>query len=191
MDSTSLWLLLVGLTALQRAFELRHSRRNLARLGPESRPADSRANWCALVVLQVLWLLGCAVEPLARGALARAPLLWTGLGLFAGGAALRLWCIHALGLRWNARARVDPALGVVTRGPYRWIRHPNYLGVLLELFGLSLAGNARWTAFLLVPPHLLVLHRRMRGEDVLLSALPGYGRSMGHKGALLPRIPRR
>jgi methyltransferase len=182
---------LVALTALQRLLELAYSRRNLRRLSPAARPADSPASWLALVVLQSLWLAGCVLEPFWRGALPAAGFFWGGLALFAVGELLRTWCILALGTRWNARARVDPSLSVVSSGPYRWIRHPNYLGVLLELVGLPLAGGAWWTLALAAPLHLAVFLRRIRGEDALLFALPGYAETMGRKGALVPRLLRR
>lgn len=180
--------IVVALTALQRGLELLLSRRNLGKLSPASRPADSRANWSTLVVLQVLWLAGCALEPAVRGRVPSAPLFWTGAALFLAGEALRTWCILTLGTWWNARARVDPGLAVVSTGPYRWIRHPNYLGVLLEAVGLPLAGGAWWTLVLLVPPTWFVLRRRIRGEDGLLFALPGYAAAMRGKGALVPRL---
>lgn len=182
---------LVVLTALQRLGELVHSRRNLRALSGASAAADSRGNWSALVVLQVAWLAGSALEPALRGSVAPPALFWTGLALFLAGEGLRTWCILTLGPWWNARASVDPGLAVVAHGPYRWIRHPNYLGVLLELLGLPLAGGAWWTLALLAPPHLLVLARRIRGEDRLLFALPGYARLMAGKGALWPRASRR
>src|SRR5262249_17442017 len=141
----------VVLTGLQRAFELVHSRRNLRTLSSASRAADSRANWIALVALQALWLAGCGLEPVVRGGLAGRRWLVAGGPLFVAGAVLRAWCIVTLGPRWNARARVDPALGVIASGPYRWLRHPNYLGVLLECVGLPLAGGAWATLGLLAP----------------------------------------
>jgi methyltransferase len=182
---------LVGLTALQRLLELRYSNANLRRLSPAARPADSSANWSALVALQSLWLGGCALEPALRGTLPGATCFWTGLVLFLAGEGLRTWCILTLGARWNARARVAPDLRIASRGPYRWVRHPNYLGVLLELVGLPLAGGAWWTLALSAPLQLAVLLRRIRGEDALLFALPGYAEAMGRKGALLPRWPHR
>jgi len=175
------------LTALGRLLELAHSRRNLVPMPRSAPAADSTANWVALVAAQVLWLGGCALEPALRGALPPAALSCSGLALFLAGESLRIWCIRTLGRAWNARARVDPGLTIVTNGPYRWIRHPNYLGVMLELVGLSLAGGAWWTLALSAPLHLSILLRRMRGEDALLFALPGYAATMGHKGALVPR----
>lgn len=182
---------LVALTALQRLGELVHSRRNQRALSGASAAADSRGNWSALVALQVAWLAGSALEPALRGAVAAPAPFWTGLALFAAGQGLRIWCILTLGPWWNARASVDPGLRVVAHGPYRWIRHPNYLGVLLEVLGLPLAAGAWWTLALLAPLHALVLARRIRGEDRLLFALPGYSEAMAGKGALWPRASRR
>jgi methyltransferase len=182
---------LLLLVALQRLLELRHSRRNLARLSSASLPADSRANWTVIVAAQALWLAGCALETALRGRVAPAPVFWGGIAVFSCGAALRLWCIRRLGPRWNARALVDPGLRVERGGPYRWVRHPNYLGVLLELVGLPLAAGAWVTLAVLLPVHVLALRARMRGEDELLLALPGYAETMGRKGALLPRLSAR
>jgi methyltransferase len=185
-----LWVLevLVSATALQRLLELGLSRRNLARLSSAARAADSLANWTVLVAAQVLWLAGCALEPALSGTLPPPAISWTGLAIFLAGALLRVWCIRSLGRAWNARARVDPGIRIVTSGPYRWIRHPNYLGVLLELVGLPLTGGAWWTLAFSAPLHVLVLVRRIRGEDALLFALPGYADAMGRKGALVPRL---
>jgi len=179
---------LVALTVLQRLLELLHSRANMHKQSSASRAADSAGNWAALVLLQGAWLAGTSLEPALRGSVAPAPLYWSGLTLFLAGELLRTWCIRSLGAAWNARARVDPDLSVVSSGPYRWIRHPNYLGVLLELVGLPLAGAAWVTLALLAPLHGLVLARRIRGEDALLMALPGYARAMSGKGTLLPRL---
>ena len=187
----SVYEVVVALVAVQRLVELVHSRRNLARLSSAARPADSSGNWSALVALQTLWLAGCALESALREVRPPASVFWAGAALFLAGEVLRTWCILVLGERWNARARVDPGLRFVSRGPYQWIRHPNYLGVWLEFVGLARAGGAWWTLALLVLPHALVFRRRIRGEDALLFALPGYPEAMGAKGALLPRLSRR
>lgn len=178
---------LVVLAALQRLGELVHSRRNLRRQGAD-RPADSSANWTVLVALQTVWLAGCAAEAAWRGRVPPTAVFLAGLSLFLAGEALRVWCIVTLGRAWNARARVAQDLTVVTGGPYRWIRHPNYLGVFLELVGLPLAGGAWITLAVLFPLHAVVFANRIRGEDRLLFALPGYAEKMSGKGALLPRL---
>jgi methyltransferase len=190
MTALVLYEAVVALAIAQRLAELVHSRRNQRRLAPGSHAADTRANWIALVAAQTAWIAGCALEPALRGTVAPRSAFVTGVALFLAGAALRTWCILRLGPAWNARARVDPGLRVVSSGPDRWIRHPNYLGVLLELVGLPLAGGAWWTLALTVPPHVYVLAQRIRGEDRLLYGVPGYAEAMAGKGALLPRLRR-
>ncbi|MAB78529.1 MAG: hypothetical protein CMJ89_04160 [Planctomycetes bacterium] len=179
---------LVGLLVVQRLLELLYSRRNQRRLSADSRSADKRGAWVAMVVLHALWLSGCAVEVHLRGAPTRAPLFWGGIGLLAAGQALRWWAIATLGSAWNARAVVDPQTRVVTSGPYRFARHPNYTGLLLELAGLPLATGAWVTAALTLPLHLVVLFRRIRNEERLLRDLPGYAREMESKGLFFPRL---
>jgi len=61
---------------------------------------------------------------------------------------LRYWSILSLGRAWNARAVVDPDLGFVESGPYRWIRHPNYLAVLLEFLAVPIVFGA-WRSWIL------------------------------------------
>jgi methyltransferase len=86
---------------------------------------------------------------------------------------LKLWAIRSLGDRWTYRVFVVPGAPLVTRGPYRWIRHPNYVAVIGELAGFAILVAARWTG----PVSLLVfgtlLRQRIRSEEQAL----GLGRS--------------
>ena len=186
--------LVIGVAAAvgaQRLFELRRSTSHLRARGGRGSRADSSGNWRLLVAAQTAWILGCAAEPLLRGRPPGWGFLGAGLALLGAGETLRLLCMRELGREWNARAVVPPDLAIVTSGPYRWIRHPNYLGVLLEVVGLGLAAEAWITLLVTGPLHVLVLRRRMRGEDALLERIPGYREAMGAKGALLPRFGRR
>ena len=70
--------------------------------------------------------------------------LW--LGLLAAAQVLRLWAILALGRRWNTRIIVVPQMKLVSRGPYRFIRHPNYLAVIIELIAIPTLCGAYFTA---------------------------------------------
>jgi methyltransferase len=183
---SSIVIAVAAAVGVQRLLELRTSRAHVRERGGTR--ADGLGNWRLLVVGQTAWILGCAAEPLLR---ARAPawgFLAAGLALLFAGEALRLLCMRELGREWNARAIVPADLAVVTSGPYRFIRHPNYLGVLLEVVGLCVAAEAWITLAGAGPLHLVVLRRRMRGEDALLAHVPGYREAMGAKGALLPRL---
>lgn len=189
------WLVFV---ALQRVSELVWSRHNL-RLATRcddgarvARAAGTPRDWywmiaahTALIVLPALeffWLDGGESPPGA----ARRWLFWSCLALFAGAQAVRYWTLSTLGRAWNARAVVVPALGVVSGGPYRWIRHPNYLAVLIEFNAVPLAVGA-WRAWILLALlHSPVLARRIRAEEALLADVPGYTDAMGNKGRFFP-----
>ena len=108
--------------------------------------------------------VGMALE----GALTRSPdvpMLVSGLVVFVVAKALKVWAIRSLGERWTYRVFVLPGSRLVTDGPYRWVRHPNYIAVVGELVGFALITNARYTggAALLIFAELL--RRRIRAEE--------------------------
>jgi methyltransferase len=119
--------------------------------------------------------------------------LWLGgaaaLGVVGAG-VLRVWAIRSLGKHWNVRVVDSTRLGVVTSGPYRFVRHPNYVAVFLELLLLPLVQGAWLTAALGSALHILVLRRRILLEEAVLMASPAYRASMGDKPRFLPRFER-
>jgi len=109
---------------------------------------------------------------------------WTGALAAAG---LRLWAIAALRDQWNVRAFVPQGLRVVDAGPYRWVRHPNYVAVALEFASLPVIGGAYWSAAGLSLLNGLLLWDRIRSEEALLDAVPAYRERMAGKPRFLPR----
>jgi methyltransferase len=100
---------------------------------------------------------------------------------------LRRSVIHALGDSWNVTAHVSPETRVVTSGPYRRLRHPNYTAVALEFACLPLVvGAVREAAFLSVAD-ALVLWPRVRAEEALLDSLPGYRDAFAGVPRFIPR----
>ena len=87
--------------------------------------------------------------------------------------ALRYWAISTLGRRWNTRVVVLPGRPLVSHGPYRLIRHPNYLAVVVEVAAVPLVYGAWWTALVFSAGNLLVLRTRLRVEDAALRAASG------------------
>jgi len=75
-----------------------------------------------------------------------APLWWVSLTVFGAAQGLRYWAITSLGKRWNTRILVLPGQPLVKTGPYRFIGHPNYVAVILELAAVPLVFGAWWTA---------------------------------------------
>jgi protein-S-isoprenylcysteine O-methyltransferase Ste14 len=92
---------------------------------------------------------------------------WLGVGLFAVGGALRLWPVFVLGRRFSGLVAIQPGHALVTSGVYGVIRHPSYLGLLVNALGWALAfrsGVGVLLTALLVPPLLV----RIRAEERLL-----------------------
>jgi methyltransferase len=118
------------------------------------------------------------------------PALVAGIGWMAALTAvvLRLSVIASLRGAWTVRALVPSDLPVVDRGPYRFIRHPNYVALGLEFLGLPLIGGAYASAIGLGVANALLLRRRILEEDALLMAIPAYRERMGDKPRFLPRV---
>jgi methyltransferase len=161
---------LVALLAAQRLAELRHSARNLTRSddGAPSSPGTYPAMVAAHVALFVI-----AGWP-RRGRSVPATVECIALAGVAAAVGLRLGVILTLGESWNVTAHVSPTTRVVTTGPYRWLRHPNYTAVALEFACLPIAVGAVREAVWLSLADAMVLWPRIRAEEALLDRLPGY-----------------
>jgi methyltransferase len=81
---------------------------------------------------------------------------------------LRWWCVASLGRRWNTLVIVVPSAPLVTRGPYRWLRHPNYVAVVTEGLALPLVHSAWLTALGFTLANAIVLGVRIRVENAAL-----------------------
>ncbi|MCT2537330.1 hypothetical protein NC661_00055 [Aquibacillus koreensis] len=95
-------------------------------------------------------------------------LLFIFLFVFLTTQLFRVWCIYSLGKFWNTKIIVLPGSNLVSRGPYRWIKHPNYLIVGIELFVIPLLFQAYLTALLFPILHLLLLRVRIPMEEKAL-----------------------
>jgi methyltransferase len=171
----------------QRLVELRISSRNRAALGQAEQASPS--TYPAMVAAHVA-LFGVCVWP-RRGR--RVPRV-VEIGALAGLAAatgLRLWVIRTLGTSWNVTAHVSPTMHIETDGPYRWVRHPNYVAVALEFACLPLAVGAVPEAVVLSLANALVLAPRIRAEERLLDALPGYRAAFAGVPRFIPNRGRR
>jgi methyltransferase len=153
--------------AAQRLVELwlcrRNRRRLLARGGREVRPDTYRP----MVALHVLFLAALAIEsyPWRVPADTRT---WACLGALATVTALRYWAIASLGEFWNTRIVVVPGTHLTRTGPYRFLRHPNYLAIVLEFLLLPLLMRAPVTLVLFSLANLVALRQRIRIEEEAL-----------------------
>jgi len=108
---------------------------------------------------------------------------------FSFAQVLRFWALRTLGAFWNISVMTsdESQRAFVSDGPYRFIRHPNYLVVIVEIASLPLLGGAVWTALLFSFLNGIVLYRRIPLEESHLFRIPGYREAMGMKGRFLPR----
>jgi len=116
----------------------------------------------------------------------RRPAVW--LAVLAAATGLRWWSIRSLGPQWNVRAAVPTDLRPIASGPYRWVRHPNYLAVILEFAALPMAGGAWVSAIGLSMLDGAVLFDRIRAEEELLFKAPGYAQAFSGKARFIPGI---
>jgi methyltransferase len=167
------YVLLVLAVGFERIAELvvslRHLRWSAARGGKEY----GAGHYPFMVVLHTGLLVACLVEAIV-GHRPFIPVLgWLMFVLVLASQALRWWCIRTLGPRWNTRVVVVPGLPLVTAGPYRWLRHPNYVAVVVEGAALPLVHTAWITAIVFTIVNALLLRVRIRTEESALDAAIG------------------
>lgn len=92
-----------------------------------------------------------------------------GAGVFLVAKALKYWAIASLGPRWTFRVLVPPGSRRIVGGPYRWISHPNYMAVALELTGVALAMHAGVAGPIGVAGFSVLMWRRVRIEEKALA----------------------
>ena len=161
-----------ALVGLQRLLELRHSRRNEARLRARGAVERGRGHYPAMVAVHALWLASILEEGLLRGP--EPPAWWpVALALFLLVQPLRYWAISSLGENWNVRILVVPGGRLVRSGPYRFFPHPNYVVVATEVLTLPLIFGAWTTAVVFSILNTVFFYVRIRAEDRALRELAG------------------
>jgi len=129
--------------------------------------------------LAEVWFLGRPFE------------LWAcvvSVGVLALATTLRVWTLRTIGRSWNVRVVVPNDIQIATTGPYRFIRHPNYLVVILEIAALPLFHNAWMSAIGLTLFNAIVLYYRIRTEEASLSKIPAWSAAMASRKRLIPGI---
>jgi methyltransferase len=168
-----LFVLAVGLVAIQRLLELRLSRRHERILRARGAVERGREHYPLMVALHVLWLLSTLVEGILRGP--GLPAYWPiPLALFLLVQPLRYWAILSLGEHWNTRVLVVPGTKLVRRGPYRYFRHPNYVVVFMEIATFPLIFGAWVTALIFSILNAALLYMRIREENRALAELANH-----------------
>ncbi len=160
-----LFILLIG---AERLVELVVSRRNARWSFANGGREFGRGHYPAMVSMHVLLLISCVAEV----ALLHRPFIpwlgWPMLVLVVGSTVVRWWCVAVLGKHWNPRLIVIPGAPLVTGGPYRWLHHPNYTAVAVEVAALPLVHSAWVTAIVFSVANAAILYVRIGWENKAL-----------------------
>jgi methyltransferase len=160
--SAANWLLMA--IAAARLAELGWGRANTRRLVAMGAVEAGAGHYPAMVVLHTAWLAGLAVRVIPGTPLQPEPLVLLGL-LVCG----RAWVLASLGRRWTTRILILPEAPLVHRGPYRWLRHPNYLVVAGELAVVPLVFGAADLAMAFSALNGAMLAHRITVENAALN----------------------
>ncbi len=158
----------VAAVALLRLHEVAVSRRHAAALRARGGVEYGAEHYPWMVALHAGWLAACPAEVWLCDRPFVPQLGVPMMAMFGLGVWLRWWAIRTLGERWTTRLIVVPGLQPVATGPYRWLRHPNYLGVVLELASLPLIHTAWITALIAGIANAAVLRERIRSEEAAM-----------------------
>jgi methyltransferase len=169
-DSRLLYTLLVALVAVQRLVELRVSRRHERALRARGAVEAGAGHYPVMVALHTLFLAACMAEVWLLGRPFLPSLGWPALAVLLLAQALRYWTISTLGERWTTRVLVPAGEPLVAAGPFRFVRHPNYLAVALEIAALPLVHAAWLTALSFSAANVVLLRVRIGVEERALAA---------------------
>jgi methyltransferase len=171
MDSSLWWyVVLVLVVGLERVAELVVSLRNAAWSFKQGGVESGKGHYPFMVVLHTGFLAGCLVEAIVAD---RPFIPWLGWSMFVVvllAQGLRWWCISVLGHQWNTRVIVVPGLSLVAAGPYKFLRHPNYVAVVAEGVALPLVHTAWVTAVVFLLLNIPLLTVRIRTEEAALDS---------------------
>ena len=162
--TVSVWHILVALIVVQRLVELAIARINTRRLLAIGGIEHGAGHYPLMVALHIAWFASLALLVPADATL--DPLLFVVFLVLQAG---RVWVISSLGRYWTTRVITVPGASLVARGPYRWLRHPNYLIVVAEIAVVPLIAGAWQIALAFSLANSGLLWHRIRIENAALA----------------------
>lgn len=173
-----LWIIVI----FQRFIELILAQRNAKWIRTQGGYEVGREHYPLFLLIHILFFLGIWLEA------DQAPSWWSiPFLIFAATQLLRLWSIQSLGRFWNTRIWIIPNQLAPVRGPYRYLRHPNYLVVMIEFIVFPLIYQAYYTAIILsVLNAYLLLAIRIPMEERALQEATRYQEVMEEKNRFFP-----
>lgn len=181
-----MWFLLFwSFLVIQRLAEVRIAKSNEKELRKKGAVEAGKDHYKWMVFMHVSFFVVFFLEV---NVLKAAPPSWWLIPfiLFLIAQVIRIWAISSLGVYWNTKILLLPGAAVVAKGPYRFMRHPNYTVVSLELLVIPLIFGAYYTAILFTLLNILMLRVRIPAEEKALMELTDYEKSHGNKQRFFP-----
>jgi methyltransferase len=155
---------LIAIVAIQRLFETVYAARNARALLARGGVEIGRKHYPLIVALHGCWLIA-----LVLALPSDPPIHLVPLALFLMLQGLRIWVIATLGPYWTTRIITLPGAPLIRRGPYRFLRHPNYIVAAGEIAALPLVFGEIWVAVIFSALNAAVLSWRIRVENRALA----------------------
>lgn len=174
MDVIILLKIIVVFTLLQRVSELFLSKKNEKFIIQEGGFIVSEKNYLFMVLLHTTWILSIIYFVFIEKTSVTGGQFYFFLALFCIGQFFRISAIMTLGKRWSTRIAILPKAPVIKKGLFNFIRHPNYLGVVLEILALPLMANLQKMAIIFSTLNLIILYLRIKKEEQCLSEHNNY-----------------
>ncbi len=182
----SWYLVLLALLGVERLVELAISRRNAALARARGAIEVGQRHFQVMKLLHTAFLIACGAEVVLLQRPFLPALAAPMLVLVVLAQALRYWAVLTLGRRWNVRVLVVPGDQAIVAGPYRYVRHPNYLAVVIEGFAVPLVHCAWLTALGFTLANAALLRVRIACEERALAAHSDYGSRLGDRPRFIP-----
>ena len=174
LSSIAVFLLLVGLTGIERIIELRVGLQNRKWSMEHGGIEFGQGHWPWMVMLHAIFLLCMTAEVLLVPTQPTPILSMIMLVCALSAQVLRWWCIRSLGHHWNPRVIIVPGMKRIAKGPYRWLTHPNYVAVAIEGIALPMVHFCWRTAIGFTIANAILMVVRIRCENDALRQLDGH-----------------
>ncbi|MBM4253150.1 MAG: hypothetical protein FJ146_14365 [Deltaproteobacteria bacterium] len=162
---------LFGITVAERILELKVSHRNAAWSFERGGVEYGAAHYKWMVAMHTGFLVAMVAEYLMYGSSLPSVVLVSAIVVAGACQLMRWWIINTLGSQWNTRVIVVPGAGRVSKGPYRFLKHPNYVVVATEMFTLPLIFGSWRTAIIFSALNAWMMWVRLRVENRAIQQL--------------------
>jgi len=186
--SVFLFIALLLAVGAMRIVELRISKRHQKRMTSRGATKVKDPYFLWMAMFHTLLLVAAALEVVFLRRPFLPALAIPMFALFIAANVVRWWVIRTLGEHWNVQVVDSTKLGFVSSGPFRYVRHPNYAAVFVEMVALPLIHTAWITALVGAVLHGVILSLRLSVEDPVLLSNPDYAAVMGSKPRFLPGL---